>query len=116
MTDKEINIAIAESCGWKRYDRSYTDSLGKVRCIQWEDTPGHPLPLGDDAVPNYCGDLNAMREAEMTLPVQPTVPLTRSKREIFRDELFALCDQPIHAEARQRAEAFVQTMVKWRGK
>jgi hypothetical protein len=40
MTDEQINIAIAEACGWEKefYDLA--------------------------EIPNYCNDLNAMHEAE----------------------------------------------------
>ena len=60
-------------------------------------------------VKDYCNDLNAMHEAEKYLDTD----------ELFRGYYFALCDitrstrWPVHATARQRAEAFLRTLGKW---
>tara|TARA_R110000868_G_scaffold109554_3_gene297730 strand:+ start:120 stop:485 length:366 start_codon:yes stop_codon:yes gene_type:complete len=63
---EDLRIAIAEEIGWKRFDRSYSHPNGdKIRCIQWEDRPGHPLPLGDDAIPPCTTSIDAIREAAM---------------------------------------------------
>jgi hypothetical protein len=58
---------------------------------------------------NYTHDLNAMHEAEKVL----------DSDELFRGYYLALYDItkstrcPVHATARQRAEAFLRTLGKW---
>ena len=54
---------------------------------------------------DYCNDLNAMHEAEKTL--------TGKHFEDYLMELLDFIDEPILANARQRAEAFLRTMGKW---
>jgi hypothetical protein len=84
MTNEQINAAIAEACGWDH----------------------KPINCGGA---NYCTDLNAMHEAEKYLDTD----------ELFRGYYLALYDVtqstrwPIHATARQRAEAFLRTLGKW---
>jgi hypothetical protein len=93
MTDKQINAAIAKACGICHSDEHgplyKTDQGWVVDC------------------PNYCTDLNAMREAEETL-----------KGKQFGTYGIALNDIEgslwgIRATARQRAEAFLRTLGKW---
>ena len=96
MTNEQINIAIAEACGWE----------GHPFC---KDMMGNHFP-GWDTPPDYCSDLNAMHEAE----------------KIFDNALYCryideLCTQAIKgkncmylATAAQRAEAFVRTIGKWK--
>lgn len=93
MTDTEINIAIAEACGWKP-QTIFLDMAGN---------------LFPDSVPLYTTDLNAMHEAE--------------KCAVLRDKLFDYCTSLhtitggelfFHATARQRAEAFLRTIGKWK--
>ena len=79
MSDQEINIAIAESCGW-------------VNCI---------FPSQDD----YCNDLNAMHKAEKTLNKEQWVTYGK---ELSRLNIFPM----VHANARQRSEAFLKTLGK----
>lgn len=107
MSDEQINIAIAEACGWKP-------------AFLMRDMAGNPFP-GQDIPPDYCNDLNAMREAEKTLNYE--------QAELFEDKLCDICvteneerDNPLpyrfavaHATARQRAEAFLRTTGKWEG-
>ena len=106
MTEEQINIAIAEACGWNNDDieRGYT------------------LCQFSESVPNYCNDLNAMHEAEATLNYE--------QGEQFEDELCDICvcdmenrhkEYPLpfrfavaHATAQQRAEAFLKTINKWK--
>lgn len=55
---------------------------------------------------NYCGDLNAMAEAEMAL----------GDSHQYLIALSAICmpHHAIHATARQRAEAFARTVGIWK--
>jgi hypothetical protein len=104
MTDEQININVAEALGWT--DCEHIESLGlskgKHVFVQAQ------YPTGHSQLPNYCTDLNAMHEAEMTLPTLPD-----NRRSEFRWRLGLICVQPIHATARQRAEAFLKTLGKW---
>jgi hypothetical protein len=54
---------------------------------------------------NYCGDLNAMHEAEKML--------TPTQIEDYIIEVMQFSHEPIIATARQRAEAFLRTLGKW---
>ena len=93
MSEKEINIAIAEACGWATNHKG----LWVERLQTYA------------ALPNYLADLNAMDEAEKVL--------TREQIEIYCEHL-----NPknhgiwwgIHATAAQRAKAFVKTIGKWK--
>jgi hypothetical protein len=92
MTDKQINAAIAEACGWRKEDNVYMWTANSIDRTCWE--------LWD-----WCTDLNAMHEAEKTL------------KQMVLDEyiaqLFDLCHEATIATARQRAEAFLRTLGKW---
>lgn len=98
MSDEEINIAIAEACGW-----------------------AHPN-VEPYAFPDYCNDLNAMHEAEKIL--------NDKDRRIFANQLSQIHDasykkawwdldsaqafELAHSTARQRAEAFLRVVGKWK--
>jgi hypothetical protein len=90
MTKEEINIAIAEACGW-------TDT----KIVNY----GGKLMYGQTEVPDYCNDLNAMHEAEGVLTIDA---LTE-----YRVQLSMLVIAPFRATARQRAEAFLKNINKW---
>jgi hypothetical protein len=102
MTDKQINAAIAEACGWT--DVTAAHRSGKA--------PGADY-VGYEFYPNYCGSLNAMHEAEMVLAPK--------NWDCFSEKWWNYCkylrrddaDKAIHATARQRAEAFLRTLGKW---
>lgn len=94
MTNEQINIAIFEIFGWK-----------------WEPEKNsffHPENgrLKPKYAPDYCNDLNAMREAENTLDYD-------NLREMEKNVSFVFAAMPFHATARQRAEAFMKTIGKW---
>jgi hypothetical protein len=101
MTDEQINIAIAEACGWlivKAWDGSL---IGKLKNEQG--------PM--DEIPYYCNDLNAMHEAEKVFDTA-----------LYCRYINELCDLTIKgnnsmymATARQRAEAFLRTINKLEG-
>lgn len=103
MTDQEINIAIAEACGWHDFHK-----LGEHG---WFGCDPKREGLGRFKIEDYCADLNAMHEAEKVLQgereweayIQNLLKLTRGKGFVV-----------LHAPARQRAEAFVRTIGKWK--
>ena len=99
MTDEQINIAIAEMCGW-------VEDAADV--------------LGPEDYPDYCNDLNAMHEAERCIPHIPhhlcwayAAELSEIVERETRLSVFWLDQQPECATARQRAEAFLRTLGKW---
>jgi hypothetical protein len=105
MTDDQINVAIAEACGWvdrgsfnesRPEDHKFKRRIRNTENYEWRWQ--HKF--------NYCNDLNAMHEAEATLTEDQ---LWRMAREIERnDEQWYF-----RATARQRAEAFLRTVGKW---
>lgn len=96
MIDQEINEAIALACGWIYYD-------------------GWHHPDGMSELPNYCTDLNAMHDVVMDLSgnrdfVQTYCNQLRKVVGVSEWSTFAL----ENATARQRAEAFLRTIGKWK--
>jgi len=105
MTDQEINIAIAEACGWKR-----CEPCAKNGYFRWR-TPENTGCRVD--LPSYTTDLNAMHEAEKVFRTRHTTDFIE-----MRNWLFEICgrnaDFAWHATAAQRAEAFLRTLGKWK--
>jgi hypothetical protein len=122
MDNQDINIAIAEACGWTQI---------KDEWLHWDGPPTKYFSgIENDPecierqirqeIPNYCNDLNAIHEAEMlfvddhfnrsdyTWELQKIV-LGRNAESVKGKTTF----QIIHATARQRAEAFLRTLEKW---
>ena len=98
MTDQEINLVIAEAC--PTVAGVWSD--GELR---W-DSKLRPVPTCFDPV----NDLNAMHEAEKVLDGV-------LQRGDYWDYLFSLTGgefEMCHATARQRAEAFLRTLGKWK--
>lgn len=119
-TDEEINIAIAEICGWEEIGK-YDPYRGISP--QWKDAKafdGSPLVPPIWEIPDFCNDLNAMREAEMLLykenclakkytqNLKKVICLHAGTKRASMD--FDIC---ITAPARQRAEAFLKTLKKY---
>jgi hypothetical protein len=96
MTDEQINIAIAEACGWKKlseYNGAWGRDLQRTYLL-----------------PDYCNDLNAMHEAEKVFGEVYSI-----KSCEYDDWLQSIIehDQKWRATARQRAEAFLKNINKW---
>ena len=96
MTDTQINIAIAEACGIISED-------------QWGLVYKTPSGWVRDC-PDYANDLNAMHEAEKALTrYQQSVTYSDNLMKIVGYHTF----DSAHANASQRAEAFLRTIGKW---
>ena len=103
MTNQEINIAIAEACGWTNFTPNTIQYTARRADGKW------------DLIPDYCNDLNAMHEAEKALG---------NRLPVYREFLaLIVTDDPTNrhnerafATARQRAEAFLRTLGKWEEK
>ena len=99
MTDEQINLAIAEACGWTLF----VQSLSGIRGV-----PPNVMVVVPIQIHNYCTDLNAMHEAEKVLNI--------IEQGHYWDYLKDLTDEgfnQLHATARHRAEAFLRTLGKW---
>jgi hypothetical protein len=102
MTDEQINAAIARECGWEdvcQHPKNPNVWVGK-----------HAGTLVE--VPNFCGDLNDMYEAEKVLKgyrqIATYVWHLENRAGDWSTQMMAT-----HATARQRAEAFLKTLGKW---
>ena len=93
MTNEEINIAIAEACGYKT---GYRDPEA------W-----HPLP-------DYLNDLNAMHDAEELFYAKPDTLEGAERMRDYSKWLCLIAKYPLRATAAQRAEAFLKTIGKWK--
>lgn len=106
MTDQEINIAIAKVCGWTfALSKDWPDGMA------FKERNAVRLPVWTNDIPNYCGDLNAMHEAE------EKVPITNYYENLCAcntDRVLIGYRHLWHATARQRAEAFLRTLGKWK--
>jgi hypothetical protein len=113
MTKEQINISIAEACGWKDIVRTVDhrrelvgNNTNKMRIM-------HRGEYLDNCsrVPDYFNDLNAMHEAEMVLK-------DRGLQVDYWDTLSEMMDdhdhEAISATAAQRCEAFLKTIGKWK--
>jgi hypothetical protein len=100
MTDDQINVAIAEICGWRLVEKQYEDFGYCLRV--WVS----PFGQEADAPPNYCSDLNAMHEAEKVLTLKRLLIYAEWLESEYG--FFG-----ITATARQRAEALLCTLGKW---
>lgn len=118
MTDQEINIAIAEACGWSSINVAHPPS-GIPPSHGW---PQHRL------IPDYCHDLNAMHEAEDELDglsvntksmyydylLLGVSEFWEHKDSGFKREPFNRDWAVLRSTSRQRAEAFLRCMGLWR--
>ncbi len=98
MTDEQINVAIAEACGW-------TDFLVHSEFgLMGVEPDTHGLRT---AVPWYVCDLNAMHEAEKIM---------YKHHWMWNAYYYALGAGvfSLHATARKKAEAFLKALGKWK--
>jgi hypothetical protein len=116
MTPDQINIAIAELCGWKRGTKKEASFSNPAITIENECWYQPPNTFPFRRVPDYHSDLNAVHEAE----TQHGFHNLEYKRL-----LTWVCDHdwqhatvkthrnPIFATAPQRCEALLKTVGKW---
>lgn len=130
MTPEQINIKIAEACGWthlKDFIGPNESGIGTSRGTAWLP-PGAVMEemewfevadLFKTKPPDYCADLNAMHEAEKVLadPQEGTyldllaqVCGHQYKSGSERNEHLFWC---WNSTAMQRAEAFLRALNKW---
>ena len=103
MTEEQINIAIAEICGWK-YEKNETHAPDGA--FWWSKKPEFP---------DYVNDLNAMHEAEKQLTKKQLQTYLDFLADAPRDCVHQTWSGSVFTTARQRAEAFLRTIGKWEG-
>lgn len=111
MTDQEINIAIAEACGWHHIIKD--DEWGPDRALK----PDQKFEMGCafTNIPDYCNDLNSMHEAEKVLTADQKYANLRFIAPDWKDWTDGKAYLKItYATARERAEAFLRTLGKWK--
>lgn len=102
MTDQEINVAIAEACGWKQIHFYKPDiHIDPFEPSEWR---GLSPVYGIVRLPDYANDLNAMHEAEDVL-ANDSIRCAITDYELLIEK---------RSTARQRAEAFLRTVGKWK--
>ena len=122
MTNEEINIEIAEFCGWRKIREQDYQPFGTNEYIHGPSqvlVGIHPESDVDDieyeVIPDYCNDLNEMHEAEKTLSRGQNYHQLYGFG-FYVNTLTQICYQQhiLTATASQRAEAFVRTIDKWK--
>lgn len=140
MTDQEMQSSILSALGWvpEFVPSNKEIAAAKDGTGQYEGAAGYPIgsgPLGGmqatwwknpkgefETPPDYLNDLNAIREAENVLTEDQQERMMErlhylvrddwSKRMLKTTEAFEWCI--CHSTARQRAEAFLKTLGKWK--
>lgn len=129
MSPEEQRIAIANACGYVNILRHTEDqwhflttkdllrmngaTIAGRNCVKHPDGLHHPLP-------DFLNDLNAMHEAEKILFAMNDWRLIREYFSHVSPNLHAdeSCDSDdwllCHANASQRAEAFLRTLGLWK--
>lgn len=98
MTDDEVKIAVAEVAGWKRI----VDNCG----YYWE---GHRVP------PDYPNSLDAIASAVALLTEEQHTQYRAHLKELTWDfDCSKNYRQYIEATARQRCEALLRTLSRWK--
>jgi hypothetical protein len=109
MTEQEINNEIAKFHGWKR------EFNGDHEDPEWYWIPPNN-PDGNGNPPNYCGDLNLMREAERYLDDDQWLEYMLNLQHVLQRDPYRgkwiVCQDNMHSTAAQRAKAFVITIGK----
>jgi hypothetical protein len=105
MTDEQINIAIAEHLG--------------VSVHPMDKARGEDCKAPWHGIRDYCNDLNAMREAEMSVVNSPkywenliNIVLGFEYLDFDPTNEYS-CLEVATASSQQRAEAFLKTIGKW---
>ena len=112
MTNHEINIAIAEACGWRFSPLAHIESK-PFATMCWIAPNGADWQM--QKLPDYCHDLNAMHEAEKTLGDRLDF-YRKFLRLIATEDPTNRYNEPAFTRARQRAEAFLRALGKWEEK
>ena len=108
MTPEQQRIAVAEACGYTH--------VRIVKCI--EGPPDHCIghhPTQPHSVPDYLNDLDAIREAILSLP---TADISGKDQVSVHRHLGYVCKDPHHmrtwlASPAELTEAFLRALNLW---
>lgn len=117
MTHKAQQIAIAKLCGWVKHPANPDNPISQPE--RWENNDGS-IAYHWTNLPNYPGNLNAMRDAKKFLR-------TQEEKNAFLDNLLvAILGETAqqdgsyleiwelsNATASQESEAFLKTFGRW---
>ena len=118
MSPEEINIAIAEACGWIFIPSHDGCHGGIAEAVPgcWIDPDGEKH-WEDNPIPDFYGDLNAMHEAEKTLDAVECQEYFDILDATFPFEsIYPAITCCFHYSALERATAFCQAkkIGKWK--
>ena len=122
MKPSDQRIAIAEACGWLPDDdgdgTGWKGSWIRTRLIGKKPTfhAGEVVSYTvEQTVPDYTNDLNAMREAEKTIPPEKHLDFEECLERLISPHcpFGGLSFEHLHATAAQRAEALLKTLNIW---
>jgi len=117
MTNEQINIAIAEACGW-RIAKKVSPKIKEDATDYWIRPNGYEWQ--EESLPDYCNDLNAMHEAVREVFTDSNMQLDYSRTLIFVIKKSSpICKRFFSdfdlatATARLHAETFLRILGKW---
>lgn len=126
MTYQEINIEIAEYCGWTKIREQDYQPIGTDPYI---DGPSqvwvgiHPESDADskeyEVIPDYCNDLNEMADAKNLLTGDKRIDFIDYLCEVVKQDKnlntgpYSVMTEAFYSTAKQQAIAFVKTIGKW---
>ena len=117
MNKRAINKAIAEFLGWKGVDFH----LDGKRILGDRPTFSNGKIISytvDQYVPDYCNDLNLIREIEKTLDDDQWLEYMLNLQDVLQRDpnrgKWVVCQDNMQATASQLAKAFVKTIGKWK--
>lgn len=108
MTPGQLNIKIAQACGWTILPAPVLD----CEFVSYAKDPNGCLCPG---IPDYCNDLDAMHESIMQVIVHgESITQHRSNEDLFQTELDKISEReqvPVwHFTAALYAEALIKTL------
>ena len=110
MSEKEINIAIAEYRGWQILE----PEVHRAITYHWAIEPDGSKSI----LPDCCNDLNLIREIEKTLDDDQWLEYMLNLQDVLQRDpnrgKWIVCQDNMHSTAAQRAKAFVKTIGKWK--
>jgi hypothetical protein len=122
MTPEKQRIAIAKACGWRGISEQFLVGYNPSRPVPYEQRIlGNIEEIPLDPLPDYLNDLNAMREAVMTLnsSLNDSNGLAATFCELLEIGHEDDCDcwiEYLVPSAKQLAKAFLCALELWENK
>lgn len=109
MKEEDQRIALAKWAGWIQSDTT------KAWCIPgcWETRHHGSSWVGQNEIPDYLNDLNAMHEAEKSLTENEQYEFIKILSRFESNNLSGLIWRICSASAPQRCEALLRTLGLW---